>query len=254
LDILKFAGLFLVTAIFFCSCSAYKQNIMFRLPKGQNLQQEMQKAEANYIIQKNDRLQIDIYTNKGERIIDPSLAALQSSAAGSQDAPLYTYLVDQNGTLKLPLIEEIKIDGYSLREAEVVLQKEYAKYYQEPFVVLNYSNKRVVVLGALGGQVIPLVNENMKLTEVLALAKGIGNDAKANNIRILRGETIYVADLSTIEGYQKNNLLMQPNDIIYVEPVRRPFIEALRDYGPILSISTSIATLIVLLVGTNSTN
>jgi polysaccharide export outer membrane protein len=107
------------------------------------------------------------------------------------------------------------------------------------------------VLGAPGGQVIPLANENMRLTEVLALAKGVPTDGRANNIRVIRGDQVLVADLSTFKGYQSGNVLIKPGDIIYVEPVHRPFIEALRDYSPVITIVTSLATLIFIISQVN---
>jgi polysaccharide biosynthesis/export protein len=162
--------------------------------------------------------------------------------------PSIEYLVDREGKVKLPMIGEIKLLGLSLREAEAVLQKEYTKFYEHPYVIVRYQNKRVVVLGAPGGQVIPLANEQVRLVEILALAKGLQNDAKAHNIRVLRGDQVMVADLSTFEGYTKNNVIMQPGDVVYVEPVRRPVAEAVRDYGPALSIVTSLTTLLIVLI------
>lgn len=247
--ILKFAGYFLTIGIF-CSCSSYKQNIMFRVPENHSINQQVQSVEANYIIQKNDYLQLDVFTNQGERIIDPGHLSVQPASA-TEGVITPSYLVDNDGFVKLPLLGNFKIEGYKLKEAEELLQQEYAKYYQQPFVTLKYVNKRVVVLGAPGGQVIPLLNENIKLAEVLALAKGVNVDGKANNIRILRNHDVIVADLSTIEGYRKSNIVIQPNDIIYVEPVRRPVIEALRDYGPVFTVITSLATLVFLIIGLN---
>jgi polysaccharide export outer membrane protein len=104
-------------------------------------------------------------------------------------------------------------------------------------------------LGAPGGQVIPLVNENVHLVEVLALAKGIDNLAMAQNVRVLRGDHVLVADLSTIDGYLKNNILIEHGDIVYVEPIRRPVSEAFRDFLPVLTVLTSLTTLIVVIVG-----
>jgi polysaccharide export outer membrane protein len=161
------------------------------------------------------------------------------------------YLVDKDGVAKLPLLQEIKLDGLTIRQAEEILQKEYAKQYQEPFVVLNVVNRRVTVLGSPGGKVIPLLDENIKLTEVLALAGGVSTDGKAANIRVLRGDQIFIADFSTIEGYLRDDMLIQSGDIIYVEPVRRPFLEALQSYGPLISIITSLGTLTVILVNQN---
>ena len=146
------------------------------------------------------------------------------------------------------MVGALKLEGLKLRDAEEILQKEYGNYYQGSFVILKHINRRVVVLGAPGGQVVPLNNENMRLVEVLAAAKGIGNDAKAANIRVLRGEKVFLADLSTFDGYLKNNMVMESGDIVYVEPVRRPFVEALRDSGPIFSIVASLATLIVVII------
>jgi polysaccharide export outer membrane protein len=202
----------------------------------------------NYIIQENDYLQLDVYTNKGERIIDPDLELTKD--LGNQNLntrPVPSYLVDINGVAKFPMVGEIKVAGMTIRQAEEVLQKAYTLFYQDAYVILKYINKRVIVLGAMGGQVIPLSNENIKLIEVLALAKGISNDAKAHNIRVLRDDQVFVADLSTIDGYLKNNLAMEPGDIVYVEPVRRPVSEGLRDYGLILSMVTSLTTLVIVI-------
>jgi polysaccharide export outer membrane protein len=229
------------------SCG-YKQNIMFKVPEGYNVKQQAEAAERNYIIQKNDYLQIDVYTNKGERIIDPDLELSQD--IGNQNLsskPVETYLVDINGVVKFPMIGEIRLEGLGIRQAEEILQKSYSAFYRDPYVILRYINKRVIILGATEGQVIPLANENMHLVEVLALAKGLNNYAKAQNIRVLRGDDVFVADLSTIEGYLKNNIAIEPGDIVYVEPVRRPVSEGLRDYGIIFSILTSLTTLVIVL-------
>ena len=61
--------LFLVSA-----CSSYKQHVMFKTEGGsypQDLEYSRLLAERNYRIQVNDQLYIRIYTNEGERIIDP---------------------------------------------------------------------------------------------------------------------------------------------------------------------------------------
>jgi polysaccharide export outer membrane protein len=217
------------------------------------VQKNSREAETNYIIQKNDFLNLKVYTNQGEKIVDPNLESFKEgntqSDAGENAA---SYLVDVNGLIKFPLIKELKLEGLSIRQAEQVLQDAYGNFYQQPFVVLGFNNKRVIVLGAPGGQVIPLTNENMRLTEVLALTKGIATqEARANNIRVIRDNKVFVVDLSTFKGYETNDLLMHPGDVVYIEPVRRPFIEALRDYSPVISVVTSLATLVFIITQAN---
>ncbi len=223
---------------------------MFKVPEGYTLKQQALETENNYQIQKNDFLKLEAFTNNGERIIDPDLKLIKDMPVqNTMLKPDLSYLVDINGIAKFPMIGEIKVEGLTIRKAEDILQKEYSKFYTDPFVTLQYTNKRIVVLGAPGGKVIPLLNENITLVEILALASGIDNNAKAQNIRVMRGDQFFIADLSTLEGYQKTNMIMQHGDIVYVEPIRRPVSEAARDYGPLLSLGVSITTLIIVLIG-----
>lgn len=249
---MKFRLLFFcLIVILLTSCGAYKQNIMFRVPKDYTLEKQAESVEKNYIVQKNDYLKLQVYTNNGELIIDPNMEMMRdmpNAQSTTTSRPSVDYLVDVNGVTKFPMIGEIKLEGLTIRQAEEILQKEYSKYYQQPYVVLKYGNKRAIVLGAPGGQVIPLLNENVKLVEILAMAKGLDITAKAQNIRVLRDRQVFVADLTTIDGYLKNNMIIQPGDIIYVEPVRRPVLESLRDYGPLISIFTTITALVVVLL------
>lgn len=236
-------------------CSSYKQNIMLRTPedfKSAPISKEILQAERNYVIQKNDFLHVEVYTNKGERIIDPNpeLSRTPSNAV-NQARPPVNYLVDLNGIVKFPVVGEMKMEALTLRQAESILQVEYEKYFKECFVVLTFQNKRVVVLGAVGGMVIPLANQNVTLAEILALSKGLPNDSKAQNIRIVRNEKVFQVDLSTIEGFQAGNMIVEPGDIIYVEPIRKPVAEGLRDYAGLFSLFISVLSLIIVIRSLN---
>jgi polysaccharide export outer membrane protein len=245
---LLFIGLLCLLA----SCSSYKRNLMFRPPEG-FVGKKTTEAEAtvkNYVIQVNDYLKLEVYSNKGERIIDPDGALFNDKNAATQNTQRVepTYLVAVDGTAKFPMVGSIPLAGMTIREAEQKLQAAYDNYYKQCYVHVTFNNKRVIVLGSPGGQVIPLVNENVSLIEVIAMAKGIGNDGKAHNIRVIRGEDIYLVDLSTIEGVKSGNMIIQPGDIIYIEPTRRPFTEGARDLAPVFSLVLSLSTLIIVFI------
>jgi polysaccharide biosynthesis/export protein len=215
------------------------------------VKKETVSAERNYQIQANDLLQLDVFSNKGERIIDPNPELTNQPNQNQVTPAVFNYLVESNGIVKLPMIGELQVKGLSIRQAEEIAQKEYAKYFKEPFVRLSFSNKRVIVLGASGGQVIPLTNQNVTLVEVLALAKGINNDAKANKLKLIRGEHVYQVDFSTIKGFKDGNMTVEPGDVVYIEPIRRPFSEALRDNFTVISLIVSLATLAVIIRSVN---
>lgn len=248
--IIFFVGIFLLS-----SCASYKQNIMFKSTDtavAERVRKEALGTEKNFQITKNDRLKIAVFSNAGERLIDPNPELTQTNSAArqsSQDEPIY--LIDLHGLVKLPMVGEINLEGLTLKQAEEVLQKEYARFFKDPFVQLSFVNKRVIVLGALGGQVIPLENENTTVVEVLALAKGLNNDSKAQNMRLIRGDKVYEIDFSTIEGFKNGNMLIQSGDVVYVEPIRKPFSEGLRDYSGVISMLVALATLITVISSLN---
>jgi polysaccharide biosynthesis/export protein len=223
---------------------------MFRVPEGTELKSQLTAAEKNYTLQANDEFSMEVYANNGERLIDPEFA-LQKDAVSQvdQDEDEETFMLDDNGITKLPLVNQISLAGLTIRQAEELLQEEYSKFYKSPFIKLGFKSKRVIVLGASGGQLIPLTYNNIKLVEVLAMAKGISNEGKAHNIRVMRGDEVMVANLSTIDGYRQYNIPMMSGDVVYIEPVRKPFVESLRDYAPILTVMTSLTTLIVVISG-----
>jgi polysaccharide export outer membrane protein len=288
----QFVLLVLPALLLFSSCATtkyYNQRTLFRLTdsNGQQLDSTrlriaVNRTERNYVIQPNDFLEVRLNTNKGERILDPNgeLQFGQPSGAGLPNrggtAPANArggarnantgqgagpasgaadFLVQANGTVVLPLLNRVRVSGLTLLEADSVLAVRYSEFYKEAFVTTRVTNNRVFVLGAPGGQVISLTNDNMNLLEILALAGGIDggnggtlyrNGGRANNIRIIRGDLknprVQQIDLSTLDGMRRANLQVEPNDVIYVEPIRRPLLDALVDIGPVLSVASLLLT------------
>lgn len=206
-------------------------------------------AERNYRIQINDQLDIRVYTNEGERIIDPDYV-LQNEVNNSNIQREETaYFVGMDGKVKVPMVGEVYLEDLTLREAESFLEERFSTFYKEPYVIVKFKSKRVIVLGKSGGQVVPLSYEDMNLLEVLALAGGLSEDSKAQNIRLIRGDLkdpeVQIIDLTTIEGMRKADLRIYSGDIIYIEPVVRGFSRGARDILPLVSILASTVAIIV---------
>lgn len=233
------------------SCSSYKQNILFTSDQLSGPDKQKLEVGNNRIIDIGDYLTIEVFTKNGEKIIDPDFELANTNINAERLRPKLKYLVRNDGFVKAPMIGEVEIKGKTLHEAEQILQQKYELFYKSSFVNINFLNKRVVVLGSTGGQVIPLENENTTLVEIIALSGGIDNSGKGNNIRVLRDNSAYLIDLTTIEGYQTGNIIMEPGDVVYIEPVRRPFSEFIRENGPVISIFTSIVSLVAVLISVN---
>lgn len=232
-------------------CSSYKQNILFKTDENTAIANTLTATDNNRQIAIGDYLELEVFTKFGERIIDPDYKLVNSNINSEKLRPKLKYLVRNDGFTKFPLIGDVNLVGLTIKMAEEELQKKFATYYHSPFVNLNFLNKRVILLGSPGGQVIPLENENTTLVEILALANGIDNSGKGHNIRVLRDKQVFIADFSTVKGFQEGNVLIEPGDIIYVEPVRRPFTEFMKDNGPIISVITSVVSLVAVLISIN---
>lgn len=277
--------------LLFASCASnryYNQRVLFRLTdeKGNRidtakLRVAVNRTDRNYRIQPNDFLDIRVYTNKGERIIDPngelqfgssagqtsSLAPRSTASPTGRSAPQVSrtgtsgsssgleLLVQANGMVAVPIIGQTRLSGLTLHQADSTLQVLFTPYYRDTFIQTRVTNNRVIILGSPGGIVVPLANDNMNLLEVLALAGGVDGGGsggggvyryggKTSNIRIIRGDLknpqIEQIDLSTIAGMRRANLQMEPNDIVYIEPVRRQFLEGLTDAGPVFSATAAL--------------
>ncbi|OGX81829.1 hypothetical protein BEN48_05565 [Hymenobacter glacialis] len=183
----------------------------------------------------------------------------QGGGSATQGTSGSVFLVQADGTVVLPMVNRVRVSGLTLLEADSMLAIRYNEFYKESFVTTRVTNNRVIILGATSGKVIPLNNDNMNLLEVLALAGGVDgaggagggtglyrNGGRVNNIRIIRGDLknprVQQIDLSTLDGMRRANLQVEPNDVIYVEPIRRPFLDTLVDIGPILSLSSLLLT------------
>ncbi len=249
--------LFLGCVVFLSSCKVYKQDIMFRLDDNfteEDLSEPVKKAEENYLIQVNDYIELNLFTNDGERIIDPNPEIFSGNNNLNNrlnSRQQFEYLVQVDGVVKLPVVDRVNLAGLTVNEAEIVLQNVYNEFYKDCFVKIKVNNRRVVLLGANGGQVILLENENVTLAEVLALYGGLSLGAKANNIKLIRGDLtnpmVYQMDLTTIDGMRSTIIKVEPGDIIYVEPWRRPWLAGLRDVSPILSITSSVIAFFLLI-------
>lgn len=250
--------LLLLTGLFFlASCKAYKQDILFQLDENfteEQLSEPINNAVENYKLKAGDYFNFRVFSNQGERIIDPDFElALQNGLNNQQNqrTTIPSYLINQEGKSLLPMVGFVDLQGKTVIESEQLLAKLYTEFYASCYVRIEVVNRRVIVLGANGGQVVPLENENMSVAEVLALAGGVNFGSKANAIKLIRGDLsnpmVYKMDLTTIEGMRSTVIGVQPGDIIYIQPWRRPWLEGLRDVSSIVGLTTSVLTFILFL-------
>jgi polysaccharide export outer membrane protein len=228
-------------------CSWLNPSIMLRTDKGYQYARNPDSSNVEeYKISPNDILEFSIYSNDGFKLVD--LTSLNTSNMGYRFESNIQYFVEADGNVKLPILGRTMVSGMTIREAESFLEEKYAAYYVRPYVIMSVSNKRVIVFPGSAGdaKVIPLTNNNMTLIEALALAGGISDDGKARMVKLIRQNKqdkqkhdVYLIDLSVIAGIKQASMVLQANDIIYVEPRKRYASRLLQEVAPIVSLLTS---------------
>lgn len=180
--------------------------------------------EVEYKIGLNDRVLIQVVPNKGALLVEPNSVGISGGGvATGGGASALEATVEFDGTLKMPLLGRVKVVGLSVRESELLFEEYYKQFFVEPFVRITVMNKRVLVFPGVGGaaSVITLRNNNTSLLEAIATIGGIRGTAKAHKIKLIRGDPekpkIYRINLSKIDNIAQGGIILQGNDIIYIE-------------------------------------
>jgi polysaccharide export outer membrane protein len=246
----------LLLTITLSSCNI-NPSVMFKVPSNYEFDVDQTIGNVEYRVSPNDIVSMSVYTNDGFKLIDITTSAesVTSRLNNMNNNTNIQFLVEPDGMIKLPIIGKIKIAGMTIREAEKSLEAQYANFYNKPFVVVRVVNRRVTIFPGTGGsgRVVNLDNESTTVIEALALAGGLTNTGKAKKVKLIRGDLrnpkVILLDLSTLEGVKQGNLLLQANDIIYVEPAPRVSQEVLMQITPIVGIITSFALIYNIVIG-----
>ena len=256
---LQFAIVMVMTGLFLHGCTI-NRDIMFKTGDDYDFALVNEIGSSEYRIAPNDLVTFQLFSNEGERL--NKMTAGSSKPQNFQNQNILNqqnqmvYLVRQDGVLELPEVGNIRLEGLTIEEAEELLEEAYSSYYNRPYVVLRVKNKRVLMFPGESGSamVITLENMNTTLLEVLALAGGIGGRANASKVKLIRrtaeGNAVYQMDLSTIEGLSDAQIVVQANDIIYVQPLPQLARELTESLSPITTLLSTLTILFAFLINT----
>ena len=133
------------------------------------------------------------------------------------------YPIDPNGNVYLPLLGQVKVAGKTLAEINQYLRSQFSRYLKHPDVVvrvLSYEGRRYFVNGQVmrSGQY-TLNDQPISIYTALGQAGGVNTETGDNtNIQLIRQGQTYHLNAVELEkqGLSLHNLLIQPNDTIFV--------------------------------------
>ena len=190
-----------------------------------------------------DILSINIFTTNIEAY--PYLAAQADRPVSDTRSPYEKgYVVNERGEIHLPLIGAVQLNGMTMMEATDVIEKKFRDFMIDPIVTVKKLNFKITVLGEVNKPgTYPILAEKATLPEVLGLAGDLSQFGDRQHVRIIRQENNqsndFFVDLTDPKALSAESYFLHPDDIVYVQPVKR---RAFQNISPSVTIFTSIVT------------
>ena len=184
----------------------------------------------NYLLQKGDIIGIDVRLATDNPILQNIFqqAQVNGAQAGVQGGGDFYYLtgftVDDSGYVILPIIGKINLEGQNVFQANETVQNTFNEYLTNVYTTVRLGGLRYSVLGEVRrpGKFMVLQNR-MTIFEALANAGDLTELAKREAITIMRqypeGTKIHKVNLLEENMISSPYYYIQPNDVIYVEPL-----------------------------------
>ena len=183
-----------------------------------------------YRLQVNDILYIDIKADNSDIVsLFKSEASSQTNANKGESLYFTGYTVDRHGNIRMPYIGDLNVLGYTENEVRVKIEGELSKFLKNPelvFVTVKLAGIRFVVTGEVSSPgTINLTQNQVTIIDAIANAGEITELGNRENVTLIRktldGVKKYNLDLTKIDIFDSENFYVQPNDIIYVSPLKQ---------------------------------
>ena len=198
--------------------------------------------DYQYKLRKDDKISISVFDHE-----ELSIGSIYGHYSVNETEGKWE-LVDALGNLNVPRVGSYHVEGLTVPEAEEQLEKLLSKWIVNPQLTLKVLNMQATVLGEVntpGNQ--RLEKERNTLVEVLGKAGDFGVYADKRHVKVLRqnaqGTQATEINLMTMNGFERDNLLILPGDVVYVPSKNGKQFD--RKAPSILGISSIISTFFI---------
>jgi polysaccharide biosynthesis/export protein len=217
----------LAATLLFASCTP--QNRLTYIRDTQGLGDHMNLVKQEYRLKPGDILHVRIMSTDAETNIIFNLddtrryAAARAGIVGDQQMFLFGYTINTLGEIQLPVIGSVSVAGLSLAEAHTRIREMAANYIIDATVAVKIVNFSVTVLGEVRNPGnFYIYDHDFTVMGALGLAGDL-TDYGNRNIHLMRrtadGLQFHRLDITDRLSVSSELYYLQPNDLIYVEPL-----------------------------------
>ena len=189
-------------------------------------------VDKPYRLQTNDVISITLKAN------DPALVAIfnaspdgvSNSGGTAEDLYFDGYTVNDHGNIRIPVIGEINVLGYTVEEVRILVGKklleEYFNKEANVFVTVKLAGIRFTINGEIGSPgVTVLYQDKVTIMDAISSAGDITMTGDRKSVKIVRqyphGSEIHEIDLTDVKCMQSPYFYIKPNDYIYIKPLKQ---------------------------------
>ena len=176
---------------------------------------DLSDKDYDYTVGPGDVLQIIVWDH-------PELTI---PAGGERSSAESGNWVHNDGTIFYPYVGIIKVAGLRVTEIRDMVTNRLSKYIEDPQVdvsVAAFRNKKIYITGEVETPgLYPVTNVPTRLIDAIGEAGGLTSEADWSSVVLTRNGNDYRLSLRDIYqfGNTAQNILLQPNDVINVNPV-----------------------------------
>lgn len=229
-------------------------------PKDTNLLQDRIKKDYpidvnlnnDYKIILGDQLTLRIYT------LDESMKELFSVYVVDQSSGISTAATDQtganvlnvysDGTVKIPYLGKISVEGYTTTEAKKIIEERFSTFSPNIVIELNLQNRFFSVLGEAGQRRVPMSLPKLTIFQALAMSGPIQTFGDRTKVKIVRqtpnGTEVKTFDIRSKDIVDSEYYYIQPNDVIYVPEMNRTFFGRVTSFTGVLGLVGLLGTVV----------
>lgn len=255
-----YTGLIIVViGLLAASCRQQKELIYFPELGETGIQNYAQQDQKEYRIRANDILYVQVMSldDRMNQMFNAASTGGANTTARyfSEDAMYFTgFSVQKNGMVDLPVLGEIEVKGKTEMEAKEAIIAGAGEYLKDAEVIVKLANFKITLLGEVKRPgTYTYYNNQTTILEALGKAGDLTDYGDRQQVLIIRptltGSETYRINLQDEGLLASPEYFVQPNDVIYVSPLKAKGTRLLaQDYGIFITSISSTLTAVSLIV------
>jgi len=221
----------LIFSVLVTSCVPHKNTVYL-----QNYETALDSSQVLLEKQKPYRVQINDVLNIRVKALDQENVSILNpigddnlNASSSERAYFDGFTVDLHGNIRVPTLGYINVLGYTVEEIQEMIEKklleEQFKEAANIFVTVKLAGLNFTANGEVGSPGSKVIfKERVNIFEAIANVGEISEYGDKKDVLIIRqypqGQKIHHLDLTDVKVMQSPYYYIQPNDMIYVKPIK----------------------------------